>query len=201
MSRYDALREGAAKVEYARHAAFGAIKPHLEKVIAAGESLAAKRAALAKDARLSDVGRAEQLRDIAALHAPAVAKTARMLKRARAANDEKETQARWFPTVQNPADVAEALIRQEYRALLRTKTPAEAIAIVFSGDGAAFTLIESRARSRRDALRRPGKTGRGIAQRRRGTHGWRGNGFCCWEEFSRRRSISLALLSTMHALA
>ena len=140
MSRYDALREGAAKVEYARHAAFGAIKPHLEKVIAAGESLAAKRAALAKDARLSDVGRAEQLRDIAALHAPAVAKTARMLKRARAANDEKRKAL--VPTVQNPADVAEALIRQEYRALLRTKTPAEAIAIVFS-ENAPRSLIES----------------------------------------------------------
>lgn len=140
MSRYTALREGVAKPEYARHAGFAALKSPLERIVNVGEQLASKRAELERDARLSDVGRAEQLRDIATLHAPAVARAARMLAKARAANQEKRTAL--APVIKNPDSPVEEMQRQEIRAYLRTKSPAEAIAIVFA-ENAQRLVVES----------------------------------------------------------
>src|SRR5665213_2532227 len=60
------------------------IRKQLHQVLDAHDSIAAKRAALAKDANLSDVGRASELKKFAATEAPRFAKASRLLEMTKA---------------------------------------------------------------------------------------------------------------------
>lgn len=140
MSKFQALRDGVAKAEHVQFPSFAALRPHLEGNIDTIDSLAAKKADLSKNTHLSDEGRAAQLRDIAALHAPAVAKADRLLAKARMSNRQK-IEAH-MPTIKNPADLGEALQRQEIRAILRTKSPTEGLAIA-TAENAPRLVIEA----------------------------------------------------------
>ena len=140
MSRYQAMRDAVARAEHMRHSAYAAIEPQLQKAIKTGEALANKKAELAKDPRLSDVGRTEQLREIAALHAPTLGKAARALDKARAANQKKL--AALAPVIEDPDNVAKAIVKMEIRSVMRSKTPAEVMALA-SAENAHRWVIES----------------------------------------------------------
>jgi len=134
------MRDAVARAEHMRHSAYAAIEPQLQKAIKTGEALANKKAELAKDPRLSDVGRTEQLREIAALHAPTLGKAARALDKARAANQKKL--AALAPVIEDPDNVAKAIVKMEIRSVMRSKTPAEVMALA-SAENAHRWVIES----------------------------------------------------------
>jgi hypothetical protein len=106
-----------------------AARKHFHDALDVHDVIAARRTELANDKRLSDVGRAEKLRETAAAEASRVTKAQRALATAR--DKVRDGRKALTPTVKDRGDIAAAMLRQEVRGFLRGKTQAEIVGIVF----------------------------------------------------------------------
>jgi hypothetical protein len=137
MTIADALHQ-RWKASYDKLPIASAARPQLQRVLDAAETVRAKRAELAADSNLSDRGRATKLMEFAATAAPRIAKAKRVLETAR--ETVERSRLALVPTVKDKNNVADAMLRAEIRAVLRTKAPGE-IAAVLLNPNAGTDLI------------------------------------------------------------
>jgi len=94
-----------------------AARKHFHDALDVHDVIAARRTELANDKRLSDVGRAEKLRETAAAEASRVTKAQRALATAR--DKVRDGRKALTPTVKDRGDIAAAMLRQLAQALVR----------------------------------------------------------------------------------
>jgi hypothetical protein len=126
--------------EYDKHGVALAARAHFHAALDVAEQLTAKRAALAADTRWSPAGRAAQLMTLATAEAGRVTKGARALAVAR--DQVRAQRAALLPTIADKTDVASAMLRKEYRDILRGQSLAEMTAMLFADDAPSI-LLES----------------------------------------------------------
>jgi hypothetical protein len=108
------------------------IRKHFDQALGVAESIGAKRAELAGDKNLSDVGRQQKLTEFAKAEAVRVAKAQRTLETARKSIGDKRDAL--VPSVKDKTDVAGALLRREQRDVLRTMDSSQMVKILADKD-------------------------------------------------------------------
>jgi hypothetical protein len=132
------LNARAAKFD--KHATGKALRPHFVAALSALDQIRAKRSAMQADKNLSDVGRAEQLREFAPTMAPAIAKARGAVS---AVKDQiAQQRANLVPRVKNKSDIAAAILRSDTRNFLRDKTQAEIIRFAESDPAVMEAVFE-----------------------------------------------------------
>src|SRR5262249_51635341 len=106
MSVATALRQRWNSARFDRHAIGLAAKKSFDEALDVHEKIAARRASLAGDKNLSDIGRAEKLRELAATEAKRVTKAQRVLATAR--GQVHEGRRALTPAVRDKTDLAAA---------------------------------------------------------------------------------------------
>lgn len=123
---------GRWKPEYAKHGISVAVRKHFDSVLNLVDTLDAKRAAIEADRNLSDIGRAQKMREVAIAEAPVLVKAQRGMETAQGLV--RKQRLALTPTVKDKTDLAAAMLRQEVRSLLRSKEPGEALKIAMAPD-------------------------------------------------------------------
>lgn len=109
-----------------------AMKQHFSNALDLVDRIEGKRIEVKADKRLSEVGHVEQVQAFAATQASALVKARAAVARARSSLE--KDRAKLIPTVKDKADISAALLRQEVRSFLRSKSPSEAIQVALNPD-------------------------------------------------------------------
>lgn len=105
---------------YDKNPRLSPVKKHLEASLSSISMLATKRAELAKDANLSPVGRATQMKDFGAKEVvPTIARATNAIAAYERHLDSRRKAL--LPSVKDPTNVAAALLRSEFRAHIASK--------------------------------------------------------------------------------
>jgi hypothetical protein len=118
--------------KYDDHGIVKAVKPHFAAAFGLIESINKKRSEVNADKRLSEVGRAEEIQAFAATKASTLVKARAAISAAKDAVQTKRLEL--APAVKDKKDIARALLRQEIRSLMRSKTPADAGIFALASD-------------------------------------------------------------------
>lgn len=113
---------------YDKHGLAVAARQHFHNALDARDAIEAKRVELAGANHLSDIGRAQEAKKVAATEAARIAKAGRALTAARA--EVRKQRVALTPTVKDKTDAAAAALRHEIRATLRGMSHAELTALV-----------------------------------------------------------------------
>jgi hypothetical protein len=105
-----------------------AMQPHFAKLLSTTENLRKQFDEIGADKMLSEAGRADKRSKASEALAPVIAQAGRTIETARRALDEQRRAL--LPKVRDKTDVAAALLRQEIRADLRTKSPGEMVTLL-----------------------------------------------------------------------
>jgi hypothetical protein len=128
--RPDLEKHGVAKVA----------RKHFDSALDLADILSAKRAEIDADKTLSDIGRTQKLAAFAAAEAPRVAKAMNAVTAAKDAV--RKQRLALTPAVKDPNNLANAMLRQEVRAMLRGKSDVDAFALAMA-PGTDSLIIEA----------------------------------------------------------
>jgi hypothetical protein len=118
--------------EYDKHGIVKTVKPHFTAAFEMIDSIDKKRAEVNADKRFSDVGRTDEMQKFATTKAPALVRARTAVSAAKDALQKQRVEL--APSVKDKNDIARALLRQEVRSLMRTKTPMEAVGFAFASN-------------------------------------------------------------------
>lgn len=118
--------------QYDKHGIVRTVKPHFSVAFDLIESINKKRADVNSDKRLSDVGRAGEIQAFAATKASTLVKARTAVSAAKEALQKQRVEL--APAVKDKKDIARALLRQEVRSLMRSKTASDAEIFALASD-------------------------------------------------------------------
>jgi hypothetical protein len=128
MSISDQIKQRWNSERFDRHPLAVVARRHFHQVLDARDKIETKRAELADDRTLSDIGRRQKLNEFAKGEAGHMAKAQRALAVAR--DKMRDQRKALMPTVKDKTDAAAASLRQEIRSAMKGTPRAEIAALV-----------------------------------------------------------------------